>query len=133
MYISYLKSYMFANALKYYLSGTHTCVSGYALETSFGSNHICGTMTFGSAGEKNLGGPGWPTPESTQEESEQACADACKTRTGCTHYIWFNNLGCRTQTSCSTAVAGDPGFTSFICKKGGTHLFIFTITAQLRI
>lgn len=95
------------------------------LETSFGSNYICGTQQSGNAGERIVGGPNWPTTQSTDKESGKACADECNNQPGCTHYIWFSDKGCRTQTSCSEAVAGYGHVTSFICAKGKT---MFPIT-----
>ena len=81
-------------------------------------NHVCGTQVLGSAGEINLGGPGWPSPTSSDTESQDACAEACNERYGCTHYMWFDDKGCRTQTSCSQTVSWPDTVKSFICEKG---------------
>ena len=81
-------------------------------------NHVCGTQAAGSAGEINLGGPGWPSATSTVTESQDACAEACNERYGCTHYMWFDDNGCRTQTSCSQTVSWPYTIKSFICEKG---------------
>ena len=74
-------------------------------------------MEVGSAGEVNVGGPNWPTAASTPAQSRQACADACNNREGCTHLMWFENLGCRTQTRCDSAVDGPRDTKSLICKR----------------
>ena len=81
---------------------------------------MCGTQEVGSAGEVNLGGPGWPSATTNNIDSEEACAKECNDRVGCTHYIWFDDNGCRTQTSCSVTNAWQWTATvkSFICEKG---------------
>ena len=95
----------------------HECAPGYTL---FAKNQMCGTQEVGSAGEVNLGGPGWPSATTSNIDSEKACAKECNDRVGCTHYIWFNDNGCRTQTSCSVTIAWPwaATATSFICERG---------------
>ena len=94
------------------------CPSGYELTIEYGSeNKICGSQVSGSAGEVIVGGPNWPTHTSTPAESRQACADACNNRAGCTHLMWFEDLGCSTQTSCDAAVDGYLHTKSRICKR----------------
>ena len=88
-------------------------------------DQICGTQLSGSAGEINLGGPGWPSATSSKNESEEACATACNDRSGCTHYMWFDDKGCRTQTSCSEAVSIDWNIKSFVCEKGISTLILY--------
>ena len=79
-------------------------------------DQICGTKLLGSAGEIDLGGTNWPSISFTKNESEEACAIECNARSGCTHYMWFDDKGCRTQTSCSQMIATTAK--NFICKKG---------------
>ena len=99
----------------------HSCAIGYTLSSV---NHICGTQQSGSSGEINLGGPEWPSADSTKTESEQECAKACNQRAGCIYYMWFDDKGCRTQTSCTQTVSiEDWAASSFICKKEG-NLFL---------
>ena len=94
------------------------CPAGYELTKEYGSaNKICGSQRDGSVGEIGVGGPKWPTATSTPAESRQACADACNNRAGCTHLIWFEDLGCRTQTNCDAAVDGHSHTKSTICKR----------------
>ena len=94
------------------------CPVGYELTAEYGSaNKICGSKKCGNAGELNVGGPNWPTASSTPAQSLQACADACNNRVGCTHLMWFQNLGCRTQTKCDVAVDGYLQANSRICKR----------------
>merc|ERR1712038_1143565 len=92
----------------------HTCASGFTL---MATNEICGTQIVGSPGEINEGGPNWPSSDSTLSYSEDACAGRCQARFGCTHYMWFDNKGCRTQTSCDQTVSGYTDVDSYICKK----------------
>merc|ERR1712218_373518 len=71
----------------------------------------------GSPGEINLGGPDWPSASSTKIDSEDACAKECNERAGCIYYMWFDDRGCRTQTSCTQTVSWPWSVSSFICKK----------------
>ena len=91
----------------------HSCATGYSLNAT---NQICGTQLSGSAGEIDLGGPDWPSASFSKNESEEACAKECNDRSGCTHYMWFDDKGCRTQTACTQTIA--TSVKNFICKKG---------------
>ena len=99
------------------LIADHSCAIGYDLTEV---NKICGTVAEGSPGEINVGGPNWPSESISKLESEEACAKECNERPGCTHYIWFDDKGCRTQTSCSQSVSNPYQATvsSFVCMKG---------------
>ena len=77
-----------------------------------------------------MGGPNWPEG-STPAESEQACASACNNRSDCAYYIWWNDRGCRTQTSCEQAVEGFSHSISYICKKGKYFLYALYIDLSI--
>ena len=99
-----------------------TCSAGFQLTSQYGiASKICGDAKSGIAGEINIGGPNWPTAESTQDESIAACAAECNGRADCSHFIWFADNGCRTQSSCDTAVDGYDDNHSYICEKGNFY------------
>ena len=123
--------------MQYFRRNVHflefTCPVGFQLTSQYGSaNKICGDVeyvektdkTWGFAGEKAVGGPNWPTAESTQDESVAACAAACDRRNDCSHFIWFDDNGCRTQNSCDTAVDGYAKTHSYICEQGKMFYFV---------
>ena len=77
-----------------------------------------------------MGGPNWPEG-STPAESKQACASSCDNRSDCAYYIWWNDRGCRTQTSCEQAVEGFSHSISYICKKGKYFLYALYIDLSI--
>ena len=91
--------------------------------TKFGINQICGVQQSGNAGEIGLGGPNWPSSDSTSSESALQCAIECNTRSDCNFYIWFDDLGCRLQSTCTETVDGYTAVTSYICEKGKSRTF----------
>ena len=118
MNLNFLQLYGLITVFNAYFISDHICKKGYTLVTQFGPNQICGTLQFGSAGEDNMGGPNWPNAETTADASEQACATNCDERSSCAYYMWFNNKGCRMQTSCEETVGGYSSTISYICMKG---------------
>lgn len=110
------------------LIADHECSDGYNLTAI---NQICGTQQWQGVGEVDLGGPNWPSATSTDTESQEACAEACNERYGCTHYMWFADKGCRTQSSCSQTVTSTLTANSIICEKGIMMIISIAISILL--
>ena len=85
--------------------------------TKFGENQICGDALHGNAGEVNIGGPNWPSADSSLAEVSSSCANECTSRGDCNYYIWFSDRGCRLQSDCTSTVNGYGHITSYICEK----------------